>query len=68
MPSQIFPLTGEPIGQTQWRRWRGEKGWHPATPDAIKAEYDWLFEPGISASYPDSPEENQRKQRELGDD
>lgn len=40
----IFEPTGEPMGETEWRRWRTESGWHPNTPKAILDEYGWLFE------------------------
>lgn len=40
----IFAPTGEPLGTEPWRRWRTEDGWHPLTPQAIRDEYDWLFE------------------------
>lgn len=42
--STIFELTGEPLGETEWRRWRTADGWHPATPAAILDKYGWLFE------------------------
>ncbi len=53
-PRTIFPLTGEPIGETPWRRWYVGKlapdnprdtstGWHPLTPQSILDEYDWMM-------------------------
>ncbi len=43
--NRVYNPTGEIVGDTEWRRWRQEEGWHLATPEEIKAEYGWLFEP-----------------------
>ncbi len=40
----VYPPTGEIVGETEWRRWWTEDGWHPLTPQAIREEYGWLFE------------------------
>jgi hypothetical protein len=44
--NRVYPPTGEIVGDTAWRRWRTESGWHPDTPASIVEEYDWLFEFG----------------------
>lgn len=44
--NRVYSPTGEPVGDTAWRRWRTENGWHELTPQTIIAEYGCLFEFG----------------------
>ena len=46
--NRVYPQTGEIVGETEWRRWRTEDGWHADTPAPIIAEFGWMFECGGS--------------------